>query len=91
MPGTRPGPNKNGIGADGKPVQQRSYNVTNQRWFSDENKLMPKQFRRLAAADVAHRPPTLDAVDSLGARGRPGPGRHQEAPLREKRLLREPP
>jgi hypothetical protein len=64
-PGTLPGPKKDGLGADGKPVGQRSYNVTNQRWFSDTNKLMPQPFVRLASADVAGNAKTLSAVDTL--------------------------
>jgi hypothetical protein len=64
-PGTRPGPKKDGIGADGKPVAQRSYDVTNQQWFSDTNRLMPQSFARLASGDVARNPKTLTEVDTL--------------------------
>jgi hypothetical protein len=59
-PGKRPG-----IGPDGKRPPQRPYNVTNQRWFRDTSRLMPRPFVRLAAADVAAAPATLDAVDTL--------------------------
>ena len=41
-PGTLPGPEKDGIGEDGKPVEQRSYSVTNQKWFRDTNALMDR-------------------------------------------------
>jgi hypothetical protein len=63
--GTKPGSKKDGIGADGKPVEQRPYDVTNQRWFSDTNRLMPQPFARLASADVAGNAKTLTAVDTL--------------------------
>src|SRR3954453_5628397 len=35
-PGTLPGPKGNGIGANGKPVEQRPYSATNMKWFADE-------------------------------------------------------
>ncbi|HEX8648924.1 MAG TPA: M14 family zinc carboxypeptidase [Thermoleophilaceae bacterium] len=63
--GTKPGPKKDGIGADGKPVQQRSYEVSNQKWFSDTNRLMPQPFAQLASGDVARDAKTLNAVDTL--------------------------
>jgi hypothetical protein len=63
--GTQPGPKKDGIGADGRPVAQRPYEVTNQRWFADTNRLMPQPFARLASADVAGDAKTLSAVDTL--------------------------
>ncbi|MDQ3933963.1 MAG: hypothetical protein M3340_04955 [Actinomycetota bacterium] len=63
--GTLPGQNKDGKGQDGKPVTQRSYDVTNQKWFTDTNRLMPASFVRFAAADVAADPKKLSAVDSL--------------------------
>jgi hypothetical protein len=64
-PGTLPGPDEDGIGDDGQPVDQRSYEVTNQKWFRDENRLMPGPFRELAAADIASDPKALDVVDTL--------------------------
>ena len=63
--GAKPGPKKDGVGADGQPVAQRSYNVTNQKWFSDTNRLMPEPFARFAAADVAGNSKMLSAVDTL--------------------------
>src|SRR5687767_9326677 len=59
-PGTLPGPDEDGIGADGEPVEQRSYEVTNQKWFREENRLMTQPFRELAAADIAADPKALD-------------------------------
>ena len=47
-PGTLPGPDGDGIGADGQPVEQRPYEVTNQNWFRDENRLMPHAVPRAA-------------------------------------------
>ena len=64
-PGTLPGPNKDGVGADGKPVQQRPYTATNMRWFEDTNKLMPKPFTAVESGDVATSPAVLDALDTL--------------------------
>jgi hypothetical protein len=64
-PGRLPGPRADGIGADGEPVAQRPYEVTNQQWFRDTNRLMPTPFRELAAADIAANPTALDVVDTL--------------------------
>ena len=63
--GTRPGPSKNGVGADGLPVKQTPYEVTNQQWFRDENRYLEQSFVPLKSADVAADGATLDAVDSL--------------------------
>lgn len=63
--GTRPGPKRDGIGADGQPVAQRPYEVTNQQFFRDTNQVLSKPFAPLASADVANDPATLRAVDSL--------------------------
>ena len=64
-PGRLPGPNADGVGANGEPVAQASYDVTNQQWFLDTNRLMPQPFRGLKAADVAADPAALDALDTL--------------------------
>ena len=64
-PGRLPGPDADGIGEDGQPVAQRSYNVTNQRWFVDTSRLMRKPFLRLAAADIARDRRVLDQLDTL--------------------------
>ena len=64
-PGRLPGPDADGIGANGDPVEQAPYEVTNQAWFTDTSRLMPTPFVALAAADVAADPATLDAVDTL--------------------------
>ena len=65
-PGTLPGPGADGFGADGLPVEQRPYEVTNQKWFSDTSRLMGDEpFLPLLPADIAADPATLDAVDTL--------------------------
>jgi len=64
-PGTLPGPKKDGKGADGAPVTQASYDVTNQKWFTDTDRLLTRKFRRLSSGDVAASAATLDQVDSL--------------------------
>jgi hypothetical protein len=63
--GTLPGPGGDGIGENGKPVPQASYEVTNQRWFKDTNRLMPKPFLGLASGDIAESGSFLDYVDTL--------------------------
>ena len=62
---TKPGPDGDGIGEDGKPVVQKPYRATNMTYFTDASKLMTKPFLKLQAADIANDPATLDAVDSL--------------------------
>jgi hypothetical protein len=64
-PGTLPGPNRDGIGADGQPVEQRPYEATNMQFFRDESRLLSQPFVALAAGDIAAHPSTLDAVDTL--------------------------
>ena len=46
--GRMPGPTGNGIGQDGTPVEQRPYDVTNQQWFRDTDRLMTTPFVPLA-------------------------------------------
>lgn len=64
-PGTLPGPNADGIGADGEPVKQRPYSVTNMKWFSDTNRLMVHPFEKVLPADVARSASYLDRFDTL--------------------------
>jgi hypothetical protein len=63
--GTKPGPAHDGIGDDGKPVPQAHYEVSNQRWFVDEDRYMPQPFFGLTTDEIAKRPEALDQVDSL--------------------------
>lgn len=63
--GTKPGPDGNGLGADGKPVVQKPYSATNMRFFEDQSRLMPKPFRKIHPADIAANGKHLDQVDTL--------------------------
>lgn len=64
--GTKPGPKGDGIGADGRPVEQAPYDVSNQQWFEDTSRLMGSQpFARLTARDVARGGKHIDQVDTL--------------------------
>jgi hypothetical protein len=65
-PGTLPGPRADGVGANGEPVEQRSYSATNMTWFSDTARLMrDKPFVQVTSFDVATDPAALDALDTL--------------------------
>jgi hypothetical protein len=46
-------------------AKQRPYDVSNQQWFTDTSRLMPKPFEGVAAADVAQDSETLEALDTL--------------------------
>ena len=63
--GTKPGPDGDGIGADGKPVTQRPYRATNMRYFEDAGRLMTHGFLKLHPFDIAASPSHLNLVDSL--------------------------
>ncbi|MDQ3952034.1 MAG: hypothetical protein M3279_03555, partial [Actinomycetota bacterium] len=65
-PGRLPGPGSDGFGNDGEPVQQRSYNVTNQKWFTDTSRLMgDKPFVPVLPGDIAASAAALDKLDTL--------------------------
>jgi hypothetical protein len=72
-PGRLPGPEGDGIGENGLPVEQRPYRVTNQKWFADTNALMNRRFRRLRAANIAAKPRALNVVDTLVLADVPAP------------------
>jgi hypothetical protein len=72
-PGTLPGPEADGIGENGQPVEQRPYSVTNQKWFRDTNKLIDRRFRKLRAARIARRWRALNEVDTLVLSDVPAP------------------
>jgi hypothetical protein len=72
-PGTLPGPEEDGIGENGDPVEQRSYKATNQQWFKDTSELMPRPFRELRAWRIARRRRELNRVDTLVLADRPAP------------------
>ena len=63
--GTLPGPNGDGIGANGLPVEQAPYSATNMAFFEDEAKYVEGGFSELLPADIAADPAALDVVDSL--------------------------
>jgi hypothetical protein len=64
-PGELPGPDGDGIGANGLPVKQAPYKVSRMKWFEDTSRLMPKPFKKMATADIAASPKTLDQLDTL--------------------------
>lgn len=64
-PGRLPGPEGDGVGEDDKPVEQKPYEVSNMKWFTDTNRYMTRPFFGLTAAQIAARPKALDQVDSL--------------------------
>ena len=58
--------NADGVGkAPPNGVKQVPYDVTNQQWFEDTNRLMPKKFKRVSAADVAESSGRLALLDTL--------------------------
>lgn len=64
-PGRLPGPQANGIGQNGRPVEQRPYRATNMNFFEDEDAYVPGGFNKINAEDIAADPAYLDQVDSL--------------------------
>ncbi len=64
-PGTLPGPNKDGVGADGRKVRQRHYRVSNMKWFRDTSRLMPKPFVPMSTRKIARQRSYLDKLDTL--------------------------
>jgi hypothetical protein len=64
-PGTLPGPGGDGKSENGTPAPQEPYNVTNQQWFKDTSRLMPKPFLGLSSGDVAESGSFLDFLDTL--------------------------
>jgi hypothetical protein len=64
-PGELPGPDADGLSANGEPVAQKPYSASNQDWFTDTARLMPKPFKGLKAADIANDSGHLDQLDTL--------------------------
>lgn len=83
-PGTLPGPDGKGIGANGKKVRQRSYSATNQQWFKDTSRLMPKSFVPIKPRAIALDKTTLNGLDTLviADKVRPKTATGREAPVR---------
>ena len=63
--GKLPGPSGNGIGRNGKPVEQKSYSATNMGFFEDEAGYVEGGLNKVAAADIAASSAALDGLDSL--------------------------
>lgn len=51
--GEKPGPEGDGIGANGQKVVQKPYKVSRMKWFEDTSRLMPRPFKAVGSADVA--------------------------------------
>ena len=64
-PGRLPGPNADGIGRNGKPVEQKPYRATNMAFFTDQAKYVEGGFTRVLPADIATDPTALDGLDTL--------------------------
>ena len=64
-PGRLAGPGGSGVGQDGVPVEQRPYEVSNQQWFRDTNRLMTRPFAPVGAGDIAADEGALDNLDTL--------------------------
>ncbi len=64
-PGELPGPDGDGVGANGLPVKQAPYQATRMKWFTDTSRLMPKPFKPIASGDIAASAATLDQLDTL--------------------------
>ena len=90
--GTLAGPDGKGIGENGKPVTQASYEVTNQRFFAAEGKYTTQPFVPLAAADIAgpHGADTLDLVDTLVLADITVPADAKGRPVDKAAYLRQP-
>ena len=91
-PGTLPGPDEDGIGADGQPVEQRSYKVTNQNWFSDDEP-PDDPSRSRGSPRPTSRPTRRRSTSSTRSCSRtsPAPADAQGRSVRRGGLLREPP
>ncbi len=64
-PGRLPGPQGHGVGADGRPVPQAPYSVSQTDWFTDSADTIEGGVTALRSADIADDPATLDAVDTF--------------------------
>jgi hypothetical protein len=64
-PGRLPGPSANGIGQDGKPVEQKPYSSTNMKFFQETAPYVKGGLAQILPREVAEDPSTLDAVDTL--------------------------
>lgn len=63
--GVLPGPNKDGVGANGEKVNQRSYSASQMDFFTDEDRHIVGGFTKVDAAEIATSPVALERLDSL--------------------------
>ncbi|MGH2753262.1 MAG: M14 family zinc carboxypeptidase [Actinomycetota bacterium] len=63
--GTLPGPDQNGIGDNGLPVEQRSYSASNLDFFEDESEYVVGGLRKVNPAAIAANENTLKELDTL--------------------------
>jgi hypothetical protein len=64
-PGELPGPMGDGIGQDGLPVKQASYEADRMEYFREASKHMTRPFVEVLPGDIARNPRALDTLDSL--------------------------
>ena len=64
-PGRLPGPQADGVGADGQPVEQKPYEATNMQFFEDQNGYVVGGLNKALPADIAADPAYLDQFDTL--------------------------
>ena len=83
-PGKLPGPEGEGIGADGKKIRQRSYSATNMQWFKDTSKLMDKPMVPIKPRRIALDKTALKDIDVFVApdKVRPLTAQLREAPVK---------
>ena len=63
--GRLPGPNADGIGRNGKPVEQKPYRATNMAFFTEQSKYVQGGLTKVLPADIATDPTALDSLDTL--------------------------
>ena len=63
--GTLAGPNKDGIGENGKPVKQLPYRATNMNFFKEQSRLVEGGFTKALPADISKKKRFLNRFDTL--------------------------
>ena len=63
--GRLPGPDADGIGNDGQPVQQQPYEATNMQFFEDEAGYVKGGLNKALSGDIAAEPDYLNQFDTL--------------------------
>jgi hypothetical protein len=64
-PGRLPGPDGDGIGDNGLPVEQRSYEASNMQFFEDEGAYVKGGMNKALPGDIASDPSYLNQFDTL--------------------------